>query len=124
MLVALYAFCVLAPHAALAFTHTANAVHCLTETETSPHQHAHGVKAHVHEDGTVHKHHPGDAKSGPADEDKSAQTACCGLFSVSAIAVETPVAMHVPVASEKVAVLPQSDLADHPPGRLIRPPIA
>lgn len=123
-LVALYAFCVLAPHAALAFVHAQNAIHCFTETGTSPHQHEHAAtSAHVHEDGTAHDHHPGDTKSGAADEDKSAQTACCGLFSVSAIAAEAPAALLAPAAGDMIAVLPQSDLADHPPGRLIRPPI-
>jgi hypothetical protein len=122
VLVALYAFCVIAPHAALAFTHAQNAIYCFAQTETSPHQHMQSAKAHVHDDGTTHKHDQA-ANVGTTDDESSPQTACCGLFSVSAIAAEAPVALHFVVGGEKIAVLPPSDLADHPPGRLIRPPI-
>jgi hypothetical protein len=123
ILVALYAFCAVAPHAALALAHAGNAIHCFTETGTSPHQHEHVTNnTHVHEDGAMHSHDQA-ANTGTGDEDKSAQTACCSLFSVSAITTEMPAAIHVQVVSEKIAVLPQSDLADHPPRRLIRPPI-
>ncbi|HVV80413.1 MAG TPA: hypothetical protein VHD59_12490 [Pseudolabrys sp.] len=82
----------------------------------------HGAKAHVHDDGTIHKHDRA-ANIGTTDDEGSPQTACCGLFSVSAIAAEAPVALHFVVGGEKIAVLPPSDLADHPPGSLIRPPI-
>src|SRR5262249_54550203 len=48
----LYAFCVLAPHAALALTHDPSTFHCLTEHELGiPHEHggaAHAGSVHVH----------------------------------------------------------------------------
>jgi hypothetical protein len=123
ILVALYAFCVLAPHAALAFVRAGNAAHCFTESANAPHQHDHAAKsAHVHDDGTARSHDQ--AANSSADDDKAAQVACCGLFSVPALATEAPATLHAPILGEKIAAVPQSHLADHPPGRLIRPPIA
>src|SRR3954462_78833 len=81
-LAALYALCVLAPHAALAFTHAA--AHCLTEPHGAAHVHAPVKPArHVHADDTEHDHHGG-APDKPSDG-KSVSGNCCGLFCVSAL---------------------------------------
>ena len=53
-LAALYAFCVIAPHAALALTEAA--AHCLTEPHSASHVHQPQSKVHVHADGVAHTH--------------------------------------------------------------------
>jgi hypothetical protein len=124
VLVALYAFCVLAPHAAMALTHGGNAAHCLTEAANAPHQHSANT-SHVHDDGMMHEHgqrqsaKPQNSDSDPAD----APAACCGLFFMTALVAESyPVAVHETPAG-KIAAVAQDSRADHPPGCLHRPPI-
>jgi hypothetical protein len=130
---ALYAFCVLAPHAALALGHAA--AHCLTEDHSAA-AHVHKAKAqtasHIHADGTVH-HHGGIPADGDAmttdphqhsDADGKSQSGnCCGLFCISAIALETGVAMPAPplVAADLSSL--HDALSGRSPGRINRPPI-
>ena len=117
-LVALFAICVLAPPVALALVCTTNAIHCSTENGKSPHP----LAASTDVQGDCAAHESGNVPD--SKDDNGAQIVCCGLFSVSAIAAGAPAALHVPPPTGgMIAVLPHSDLADHPPGRLIRPPI-
>ena len=124
LFVALYAFCVLAPHAAMALTHGGNAAHCLTEAANAPHQHS-AKAAHVHDDGVVHEHGQSQTvKSQNADnEPADAQAACCGLFFMSGLAVNANPLLIASTASEALLPGAPDDLADHGPGRLHRPPI-
>ncbi|MBX9826095.1 MAG: hypothetical protein K2Y27_14025 [Xanthobacteraceae bacterium] len=75
-----YAFCLLAPAAAVAFGDSE--AHCLNRD-------THGTSAsHVHDDGLVHSHD--DNGVSPAndapDGDGKAAAKCCGLFCVPALA--------------------------------------
>jgi hypothetical protein len=119
--VVLYAFCVLAPHLTMAAVQTGNLIHCLTQSETSYHQHA--AKSHMHAEGVAHQHdHAG---SIPAGDDKGMQTACCGLFSVPGLAADLRHGLdRERHGGEKIVARLEDALADHPPGSLIRPPIA
>jgi hypothetical protein len=86
LLVVLYALCLVAPTAVLAFS--AAAAHCLTDDH-------HGVgTSHVHEDGSSHRH------SGTGHDEKGQADKCCGLFCVSAMvtSVEFFAWQHPPAA--------------------------
>jgi len=128
-LAALYAFCVLAPHAAVALGSVA---HCLTDDR--PAGHAHKTKAdvapHTHADGTAHHHGgtpPADHDAVTADpqdhskaDDKSGN--CCGLFCISAIAAEPGPTLLAPVSFAALPAMADA-LTGRDPGRLNRPPI-
>jgi hypothetical protein len=130
---ALYALCVLAPHAALSLGHAA--AHCLTEERPAA-AHVHKAKAetasHTHADGTVHHHGGIPAHHGPTTTDphqhsdadgKSDSGNCCGLFCISAIALETGVAMPaLPLVAADLSSVHDA-LRGHSPGRVNRPPI-
>jgi hypothetical protein len=123
VLVALYALCVVAPHAAMAFSHGSMATHCLTETSAAPHDHkAVTVQAHVHDDGAVHAHGKAQPKQTKDANDQN-QAACCGLFFMTALATDGNFMPLHDAPAGKVSAVPQDSLADHPPGRLHRPPI-
>jgi len=139
-LVALYAVCILAPHAAMAFS--ALPAHCLTDASLTAHvhtaatpAHSHGGNAghhhnghqhaagaqdaqapHVHADGgTPHKHDGG--KSHPS-------TNCCGVFCISAIGCEPQtVFTPTPVVSLSAPALDEA-LVGRGPSRINRPPIS
>ena len=130
---ALYAFCVLAPHAALAFGHAS--AHCLTDEQPSA-AHVHKAKAklasHTHADGTVHHHNAVPAHDDAITADphqhsdangKSDTGNCCGLFCISALALELGVALPAPplVATDLSSV--HDALRGHSPTRINRPPI-
>jgi hypothetical protein len=127
---ALYAFCVLAPHAAVAL---GSEGHCLTDDHQAAHVHKAkaDVTAHTHADGTVH-HHGGnfaahddtnatDPHQDSRPNDKGGN--CCGLFCISAMAAEPgPLLLaslsftaHLPALADA--------LRGRNPGRLNRPPI-
>src|SRR3954468_22207795 len=75
-LAALYAFCVLMPHAALAFSRAA--AHCLTDAPVAAHVHHHHTPAtHVHADGRVHTHHAPHTADDPADHDGAKHSGTC-----------------------------------------------
>jgi hypothetical protein len=134
-LVIAYAFCVLAPHAALAFTGGSLAMHCLTELSDLAHVHqaAAAPVAHTHADGTTHmhgapahmaQHKHGDGnthdhgKPGKADDGN-----CCGLFCISALSHDGVAALPAPppVARTKAAAEPER--ASRDPDRIDEPPI-
>lgn len=130
---ALYAFCVLAPHAALASGHAP--AHCLTE-EHSAAAHVHRANAepvsHMHADGAEHHHgampaHDDATTIDPhqhSDADGRSQGGnCCGLFCISAMASEAGLAMPAPplVADDLPGI--HDALTGRSPGRINKPPI-
>jgi len=126
----LYAFCILMPNAALAFSNAT--AHCLTEAHGAAHMHQAAASTHVHADGIVHthsdkaSHRHGDASTPEKHSDgdgKNHSGTCCGLFCISAIAHEPPSTFPATVLVTRV-VLPLDDaLAGRGPARINRPPI-
>ena len=114
-LAALYAFCVLLPHAALALTH--GGTHCLTE----PHVHQRPApKIHVHADGVTHTH-PDDTNH-HSDTDGKNSGNCCGLFCITALAHEPVLAIAAPMISASVGPGLDDALAGRGPDLIKRPP--
>ena len=123
-LAALYAFCVLAPHAALALTNVA--AHCLTEPHGAAHVHNAPAKAakHVHADGVEHSHDGASAPNEHSDGDgKSHSGNCCGLFCVTALSHGPAPALFAPPAAPRVGPGAFYHLAGCGPDRINRPPI-
>ncbi len=117
-----YAFCALAPSAAMAFA-DGGAAHCLTDQQGIATASEHGGKAHVHTiaSGT---HHADDASYQPAEPDeKSRPGTCCGLFCVSAISVEHDVQLATPVTSSLDRFTLDAHIGGRGPDRINRPPI-
>jgi hypothetical protein len=121
LFVVLYAFCVLAPHAAMALVYGPDLAHCLTESGHAPHQHT-AKTMHVHDDGAVHEH--GQAKAQEPSKADEPQAACCGLFFMSALAAESDPLLIEISSGKAIASGAPKDLTDHPPGRINEPPIA
>ncbi len=132
-LIALYALCILVPHAALALGSNA-AAHCLKEGPVAAHVHAAEATPHSHAGGGEHHHHDAGAALGHADsgvphkhsgqDGKGHAGNCCGLFCVSALALEAATALHAPPVTPSTPPGLHEFLAGRGPDRLIRPPIA
>lgn len=136
-LVVAYAFCVLAPHAALAWTGGSMAMHCLTELSDLAHVHqAHthqagaAPAAHAHADGTMHvhgapapmaQHQHGDGST--HDHGKADDGNCCGLFCISALSHDGVAALPAPPPAVRTKAAPQSERTSHDPDRIDEPPI-
>jgi hypothetical protein len=128
---ALYALCVIMPSAAVAFGPRDHAAHCFTEQQLGlahVHQarvgHAHAesqAKVHVHADGTTH-HHDGTHHQGRSDSGND-PTACCGLFGVTAMAVNPQVDLGAPSRNSSVVQIALEKLTGRGPDRINRPPI-
>ena len=73
-----YAFCVLAPPSAFAFSHDPDVARCLIEGHVGIVTHNHG-KAHVHAGGTAHHHHDHQAPQKQPNPSGQAPN-CCGLI--------------------------------------------
>ena len=126
----LYAFCVIVPSAAVAFG--GDAAHCFTADQlglTHVHQPAAGhshVEAlgnqHVHADGTTH-HHDGSHHPGTNDRNDS-PAACCGLFGVTAMAVDPHLELGAPSQASSILPVSLEKLTGRGPDRINRPPIA
>ena len=111
--IALYAVCILAPTAALAF----NGASCLTEHELAQaHSHA-GDGAHQHGD----EHNHAGATDTPADDD-SASSKCCGMVFCSALAPELASSLAPSVLAGRTSFAAWQDFTGLPPEKLIRPP--
>ena len=121
-LAALYAFCVLAPHAALALGGALG--HCLTEVSAA-HVHEPAAVTHVHADGTMHTHakpaghsHSDTAKHEPKGGDHKSPANCCGVFCLSAMAEDTFVKLAPDhVGAVLIADVPET-LSGRAPGRI------
>ena len=116
LLVALYALCLVTPTAALAFSASPAAAHCLTDDSN------HGVGSkHVHADETSHRH------SNTGDDEKGQTGNCCGLFCLSVIAPpvvdlvarQLPPATHLPSLFMESLSGRGSDRIDRPPRSLL-----
>jgi len=110
------ALCFVAPPAALTFGHGANALDCLANAHLA--NHGNGAKSHD----LAHRgdHSPVSGSSAPAGKH---DMTCCGLFCLSALAVEcATVALSTPAAAPLPAGGPNlfSGVAE----RLDRPPIS
>jgi hypothetical protein len=141
-LAVIYALCVLAPHAAVALGADP---HCLKDVPVAAHVHAakaepHEHAMHQHGDGmrqhgadTVHRHSNGLA-NGLADSsvpkqsdtnDKNHAATCCGLFCLTAIALDVAVMLPPPPPPVTLAALGRDEAhAGRGPIRINRPPIA
>lgn len=110
LLVALYAFCVVAPVAAFAMSEGSTPAHCLTDAPSTV------SESHLHLDGASHQH------PGPADDDHGYPDKCCGLFGVTAIAPAfAVVAIHIAHVSD-VAIPVAESLFGRSSSRIDRPP--
>ena len=129
-LAAIYAFCILAPSAALAYSQVA--AHCLTEAPGAAHVHGASTTTHTHADGTAHEHgakagHQ-HSESGASHEhgksgDKSHSKNCCGLFCISAIAHEPPSTLAIGYTPVQSFPALSDALVGRGPERITRPPI-
>lgn len=113
LLVALYAFCVVAPVAAFAMSEGSTAAHCLTDDH-----HAMGAMSdsHDHPAGASHQH------PGPAGDDHGQAGKCCGLFGVTAIAPAFDVVVTQVAQASDVAMRPAESLFGRNSSRIDRPP--
>jgi hypothetical protein len=132
-LAVIYALCVLAPHAAVALG--ANAP-CLNDAPGAAHVHAakataephgHG-EMHRHGDGTVHRHSNSRLadNSVPRQSDSSDRNheSCCGLFCLTAIALDVAMVLPPPPPPVTLAALGRDEAhAGRGPVRINRPPI-
>jgi hypothetical protein len=118
----IYAFCVLAPPAAFAFSHDPDVARCLIEGHVGIAVHDHG-KMHMHADGTAHHHH--DPHAPQKQPDPSGQLPnCCSLFSL--VAIPEAVGSVPEMFGHASIVLPAlaNVLTGRGPDRIDRPPIA
>jgi hypothetical protein len=129
----LYAACVIAPSVALAFGPPDADLHCLMEIEGmiaahddhgAVHRHADGA-VHRHADGAVHRHADhGSLQKHPDSDGKAPADKCCGLFSVTALAVEPGLALSAPAPVSVTFAMIEDRLGGRGPERINRPPIA
>lgn len=106
-LVAIYALCILAPSAALAFSQAP----CFME------QGHRLTNAHPDGGGEPHKH----VDTQDSDDHGSAPT-CCGFAFASAITPGVDVALAVPAQAAPIVFAITQDFSGLPPDKLIRPP--
>ena len=133
-----YAFCVLAPHAAMALTQSPSGAHCLTEPTGMSHMHhAKAPAEHTHADGTKHIHAKSSepvqttthtrGEAGALDDPAKPATAtdanCCGLFCVTALAHDGAATLPVPPPRAFEGPAPQAERASRTPDRIYEPPI-
>jgi hypothetical protein len=120
VLVVLYAACLLAPAAAIAFGGAVPP--CLADDSRGvvrTAMHEHGGNAHAHTDGTVHQH-----SKAPDGQTKDPGAQCCGLLCTSALPAIL-IDMPLPAFRARSAISAEVDaLAGRAPDRLDRPPIS
>jgi hypothetical protein len=128
---ALYALCILMPSASVALGAGDRPAHCFTDEQLglshvhhagAGHAHAEGhAQAHVHTDGTTHHHdgtqHPAPSRNG------SDPAACCGLFGLTAMAVDPQLVLGAPSRHASIPPVSFEELTGCGPDRINRPPI-
>ncbi len=125
-----YAFCVLAPSAALAVVNIPTVFHCISELSAKS-----APATHVHADGATHRHDQGGHDHGTHDHGaapdhqsddsgKGHAGNCCGLFCVSAIAHDPGLTFGVTTLASSAVATAANHLAGRAPCPLHRPPIA
>ena len=122
----LYAVCVLAPSAALAFADPGATAHCLSDSQGAAHVHRDTAQAapHVHADNTEHAHADTlGAQNSSHTDGKARNSTCCGLFCISALASEAAAALLAAPASALHGPALTFHIDGREPGRIHRPPI-
>jgi hypothetical protein len=133
-LAVIYALCILAPHAAVAL---GGDPHCLRDAPVAAHVHAakataephgHG-EMHRHGDGIVHRHSnislADDSIPRQSDTNDKNHETCCGLFCLTAIALDVAMVLPPPPPPVTLAALGRDEAhAGRGPVRINRPPIA
>lgn len=119
-----YAFCVVAPYAALAFVDSATALHCLTDLHGIATNHDHDSRTHVHADGASDEHADTGVPHQHFDADgKSHSGNCCGLFCMSALAHDLDVTLGASALASPAQSANESGLSSRGPDLINRPPI-
>jgi len=118
-----YAFCVLAPSAALAFTNAPTAFHCLSELDAMNAPSPHDDASHAHINGAHHHDEDGTSNHPSGLGDKGHIGSCCGLFCMSALAQDFGMTLVAPALAALTLPVTVHDLAGCEPSRLLRPPI-
>jgi hypothetical protein len=126
-----YALCILAPHAAVAL---GGDPHCLKDAPVAAHvhaakaeaqPHAHAGAMHQHGDGTAHRHSDSGVPKQSDTNDKNHSATCCGLFCITAIALDVATVLPPPPPPVTLAALGRNEAhAGQGPVRINRPPIA
>lgn len=145
-----YAFCVVAPAAALAVIASPTVFHCIGDLNAKAAPAVEQAAAHVHEDGSAHHHaqashshghhqqngaaghhadaddktHDGKAHDNKAHDNKAHAGSCCGLFCVSALAHDPCLTFGVTAPASSSVASVANGLIGRAPGPLHRPPIA
>lgn len=121
-----YAFCVLAPSAALAIAANPASLHCLDELSglsgLSAPSHHEGL-SHTHADGAVH-HHDRSVPDHHSGGSKADDGSCCGLFGVTALTHDPGLTFGVSALASPAVSATVNGLDGRAPAPLHRPPIA
>ncbi|MDO8878436.1 MAG: hypothetical protein Q7V40_20355 [Pseudolabrys sp.] len=120
-----YAFCVMAPAAALAAVNSPTVFHCLAATGGMAKAAEHDSAAHAHADAAAHQHEQSSAPDHHSSKDGMADTAsCCGLFCVSALTHDPGLTFGLSAPASSSVTALANGLSGRAPGPLHRPPIA
>lgn len=120
-----YAFCVLAPTAALAVADSPTVFRCLSNTSVISNSAEHGGAAHTLADGAAHQHKQSGVPDHHSNQDGKADAGnCCGLFCVSALVHESGLAFGPLAPASSSEAMLANGLTGRAPGPLHRPPIA
>jgi len=120
-----YAFCVMTPAAALAFSNSPTLFHCLQDGDSTARAAEHVALAHSHGDGAVHQHAPDSAPAHHSGHDGNADAGnCCGLFCVSALTYSVSLTFGLFAAASPSMPTVANGLTGRAPAPLHRPPIA
>jgi hypothetical protein len=126
-----YLFCVLAPSVSFAFADGSRSAPCLMNDD-GPGMHMHQTAhRHVHDASVIHDHSHGHGAAVQEHEtvpvkgpQKTADTRCCGLISLSAIPLGETVLVKPTVVTSLCDIESTRDITDNAPPRLYRPPIS
>jgi hypothetical protein len=118
-----YAFCVLAPSAALAVAANPASLHCLDEMSGLSAPSHHDALSHTHADGAVH-HHDRSTPDHHSGGSKAPDGSCCGLFGVTALAHDPGLTFGVSAPASQAVSAAANGLDGRAPAPLHRPPIA
>jgi hypothetical protein len=124
-----YLFCVLAPSMSFAFADGSTSAPRIIE-DYGPGMHMHGsAHRHLHDASAVHDHSQGasvlenEAVPGKAPQ-KTSNTRCCGLISLSAIPAGEIVLVRPTALASLCETESTRDVTDNTPSGLYRPPIS
>jgi hypothetical protein len=120
-----YAFCVLAPTAALAFVDGPTMLHCLSESSGMANAAGQAGAAHSHADEAIHQHEQSGVPDHHSGKNGKANAGnCCGLFCVSALAHDPGLTFGLFAPESAAASAVVTGLIGCAPSPLHRPPIA